>query len=182
MTSSKYFCAKKLHQFCSHDWTIETKTILQLIDSVSTDNPFQDMFRRPDVVASDANLTDEKDLIILNLMQQLKMTEYTSEGFWQRKLQNIFKNTSLRREIISTQKYVTDFSNKDVLIELKNQKDVRTAIGQINEYRAYKNDRGDAVWFSYILLFGSLHRWTAQLWFDRVQLCADQGIILRYLI
>jgi len=177
--TSKYFCDRLTHQSCHHDWSTDVQLVKQLIDDVTVDNPFETTVTRlPDDSESDA---DDKDILISQLLEQLRLTQETSESYWQQRLTKVLCGTSLRREVLGNRRFVTDFSNPSVLIELKNQRDIRTAIGQVSEYMSLKKNAGHPVWFSYILLFGNLQKWTLMLWKEREALCATHGIILRWL-
>ena len=178
--TSKYFCTSSTHESCNHDWDKETKAIMQIIEEISKPNPYigdTSLGIRPRQEES----VDEKDLMIAQLMQQLRLTQDSSESYWQNKLMRNFQNTSLGRETLGQQRFVTDFSNRNVLIELKNQRDIRTAIGQVSEYMDIKRRQGHPMWLSYILLFGDLKKWTPSLWHDRKKLCEKHGIALRWL-
>lgn len=178
--TSKYFCRASTHESCMHDWDNETRRIIKIIEQISMHDPYN--------VTVDARLNvlqgetlDEKDLLIAQLMQQLRLTQDSSESYWQTQLMKHFKDTSLRRETLGHQRFVTDLSNRNVLIELKNQRDIRTAIGQVSEYVELKKRQGHPTWFAYILLFGDLKKWTPNLWHDRKKLCEKHGIALRWL-
>lgn len=179
MITSKYFCLNDLHEKCQHDWDVETGTILSIINTISTTEPFDS--DGIDTKSNTNNEDDEKDIIIARLLNELRMTRECSESYWQQKLASQFKHTSMKREILGHHRFVTDLSNANVLIEVKNQKDVRTAIGQVGEYKDIKRELGHPTWFVYILLFGDLRKWSPQLWRDRSKLCAKHGIRLRWL-
>ena len=109
------------------------------------------------------------------------MTKEHSEAYWQRKLQSALGDTTLQRETLSSHRFVTDLSNRNVLIEIKHHKDFRTAVGQVGDYLHYKRQKGDPTWFVYIILFGDIRqKWRRELWEDRLQMCEKDGIILRF--
>lgn len=178
IVTSKYFCNHLVHQYCDHDWDPDTLLIKQLIDEVTVDNPFNMVVNR---APCNTDESDDKDILILQLLEQLRLTQESSESYWQQRLVKVFCKTTLRREVLGSKKFITDLSNDTFLIELKNQRDIRTAIGQTGEYMEYKKRAGHPLWFSYILLFGSLEKWTPTLWRERLSLCARHGIILRWL-
>lgn len=177
IVTSKYFCDRLVHKDCIHDWDADVVLIKQLIDDVTVDDPFH----KPTTNVTCNPEADEKDKIIAQLLDQLRLTQETSESYWQQRLAKVLCKTSLRREVLGSRRFVTDFSNPSVLIELKNQKDIRTAIGQVGEYMSIKKKAGHPVWFAYILLFGNLQKWTSELWKERQDLCARHGITLRWL-
>ena len=179
MVTSKHFCQQSTHHACAHDWSKELQYILELINDVTVEDPFSTS--HPTIESVGVDFSDARDIIIAQLLEQLKLTQDTSESYWQQRLAQTFRQTDLKRETLGVRRFVTDFSNRSVLIELKNQKDVRTAIGQISEYRNIKKRAGHPVWFSYIMLFGDLQNWTPALWKERQALCAQHGIILRWL-
>ena len=179
---SKFFCDLSTHDECSHDWDHDTKNIIDTITSMTTNDPFCPH----NTGTLDISHLDEykKDKLLKTLMDELSMTREHSEAYWQRKLQNqVFENdgsSTLRREILSNSKFVTDLSNRNVLIEIKHHKNFRSAVGQIGDYTYHKKKKNDPLWLVYILLFGDVKRhWTTELWHDRRHFCKQNGIILR---
>lgn len=177
---SKYFCGKQTHVDCAHDWDAETTYIRTVIERLSTNDPFVMMSHN---AVPCETIMDEKDRLIQQLTRELKLTKEHSESFWQRKLASALGHTTLRREVLSTHRFVTDLSNQNILVEIKHHKDFRTAVGQVCDYNYYKRQKGDPTWFVYILLFGDIpKRWSATLWHDRALFCLQNGILLRWLL
>ena len=180
--TSKYFCLQRTHDDCAHDWDPLTRHILATIDTFTTATPWAE---QQDTM--EHMMEDDKDRLIRQLMQELQMTKEHSESYWQHKLQAALDHgpfpVTLHRETLSKHRFITDLSNRNFLIEIKHQKDYRTAVGQVCDYVQYKRrEQGDPVWFVYILLFGDLQkRWTVDLWQDRQRFCQANGILLRWL-
>ena len=170
--TSKHFCTRSNHFSCHHDWDHHTPEIRQTIISLTVDTLPYETFTQ--LAQKDE---DEKDKLIRELLGELALTRKQSEAYWQRKLQGALAHTSIGRQKLTRHRFVTDLSNADILIEIKNQKDFRAAFGQIADYSA----RSSRASLKYILLFGESRHWDQSLWLDRRAICSRHGIDLRWL-
>lgn len=185
MQTSKYFCQAPIHLHCSHDWDQNTTTIVNTIGDLSIsdlDHHVKELYDHDD----DREHEDDKDLLIIQLMKELQIAKCHSESYWQRKLFDALNanGAQINRRFLKKHKFITDLSSDHVLIEIKHEKDFRTAVGQIADYAEMlrQQQQNKSIWFKYILLFGNRHHWSQELWRDRQRLCARAGIILRWLI
>lgn len=89
------------------------------------------------------------------------------------------ENKAIIRRQTLRHNFVTDLSNAQVLIEIKHERNFRTAFGQIADYAISMDN---TLWFKYILLFGDPRQWSTELWEDRCAICEAAGISLRWMI
>lgn len=177
---SKYFCAKNTHELCDHDWDVNTSRIIKTIDECTLQSDELTKVCMPEQHTTG----DEKDQIIIQLLKDLEIAKCHSESFWQKKLVQYLNKNDARmcRSYLKRHHFVTDLSSEHVLIEIKHEKDFRTAVGQIADYNeVLSRQRQNTIWFRYILLFGDRKKWSTELWVDRSRICSRVGIILRWL-